>query len=146
MAIEELARFTRSPRHYRVLKKGDFNVVCLKAAAHPFDVPESETEWVSILENALQTTSPGYERNGESGRCIRQAVEGHQRQARSGIPVDCECRLLQHFSTKEFAFPNARPMSYIGVSKLSCPACAAVFDAFYLGPKFNLVFNVNSFL
>lgn len=129
-AIEELARFTRSTRYYRILKKGNFKVVCLNAAAYPFPVPGSKVEWTSVFESALQSSSAGYERNKEYGHFIRQVIESHQNKTgKRQYPVHCECLLLQHFSTEGFISPNPRPVSYIGISKLSCPACAAVFNA-----------------
>jgi hypothetical protein len=44
-------------------------------------------------------------------------------------PVHCECALVHYFNNPRVASAEMRPMDYLGVSKLSCNACARFIKA-----------------
>lgn len=69
----------------------------------------------------------GHEGNNETTIKSIAAKAASAETLRSGLfPVHCECKLLNHFATENLDPP---PLSYIGVSKFSCAACACVFSA-----------------
>ncbi|OJD13409.1 hypothetical protein AJ78_06143 [Emergomyces pasteurianus Ep9510] len=122
-AIVQLERFTRSPRFYRILKKTSIEVICVDKPEIPVTLPSDATGWTKVLKSALDTSD--YKMN-EKSKALISKVLSQSKKRKSKYPVHCECNLLKYFVTTDF---HPRPVSYIGVSKLSCAACAAVFAA-----------------
>ncbi|OAX84023.1 hypothetical protein ACJ72_01620, partial [Emergomyces africanus] len=122
-ALAQLERFTRSPRFYRILTKKSVEVICINKSETMVTLPSNATGWIDILKLTLKTSS--YEMNEKSETIISKIIP-QLKENTSKCPVHCECNLLQYFASADFKPP---PISYIGVSQLSCAACAAVFAA-----------------
>jgi hypothetical protein len=90
--------------------------------------PTTRDEWSDILEAALQA------RECQKTQDILKATEGNLVNTDNKIGgnisglvnnfTHCECKILQHFITKDL---EPKPLSYIGVSKLACAGCSTVF-------------------
>lgn len=100
-------------------------MVCIKETQELVTLPSNNSDWNKVLEDALSVTR--YGQNEKSHKVVRRAGEKFSQTQRS-IPcyVHCECSILHFFHTLSLSPP---PLSYIGVSKLSCAACMSVFSA-----------------
>ncbi|EGC44027.1 hypothetical protein HCEG_03242 [Histoplasma capsulatum var. duboisii H88] len=121
-ALSQLERFTRSPRFYRILGKKSVEVICVNKSEITVTLPSKTADWSNVLKLALNTS--GYEMKKKSETLISKIPQPKKK--KSTHSVHCECNLLKYFVNVDF---KPRPVSYIGVSKLSCAACAAVFAA-----------------
>jgi hypothetical protein len=125
MEISQLELFTRSPRLCRIFKKHSFKIICLDEEQTTIELPTSYPGWREVLKNALHTA--GFKTNEQSQRIVEGAVRSKvAKQARPQCSVHCECKILKYFASQNL---KPRPISYIGVSKPSCAACASVFAA-----------------
>ncbi|OJD14366.1 hypothetical protein AJ78_05271 [Emergomyces pasteurianus Ep9510] len=122
-AIAQLERFTRSPRFYRILTMKLVEVICINKSETTVTLPSDAAGWINVLKLALKTSS--YEMN-EKSETILLKTTPQLKENTSKCPVHCEFNLLKYFASTDFKPP---PISYIGVYKLSCAACAAVFAA-----------------
>jgi hypothetical protein len=105
---------------YRALKKG-LKIERLGSESAEIKFPATRNEWSDVLDAALQVG--GYEQNNDSESILKQAAKSkisHQVKCFT----HCECKILQYFVTNR---PTPPPLSYIGVSKLSCAGCSSVF-------------------
>lgn len=121
--MSHLERVTRSPRFNRVFQK-PFELVCLKGSGQTVNVPQDRKGWDAVLELVEENASsecPAIQDNMKE-EILDNAAK--IRRKSSSFPVHCECRLLEYFARTELEAP---PVGYIGVSKLSCVACQAVF-------------------
>ncbi|OJD11158.1 hypothetical protein AJ78_08012 [Emergomyces pasteurianus Ep9510] len=121
-ALAQLERFTRSPRFYRILGKKSVEVICVNKSEITVTIPSKTADWSNVLKLALNTS--GYEMEKKLETVMSKISQSKQK--KSTHSVHCECNLLKHFINADF---KPRPVSYIGVSKLSCAACTAVFAA-----------------
>jgi hypothetical protein len=107
---------------YRILKN-DFSVACLGSISTMATLPATKNGWLHTFGQAIEIS--GYDQKDNSEKVIDRTLEAGF-YGKIQCPVHCECHLLMHFSRKCIKVP---PLSYMGVSKLSCAGCAAVFEA-----------------
>lgn len=117
MALDSLAR---SPRKFRIFLK-ELKVVPL-AKPDPdvqVELPKGIEGWQEVLNKAMLYA--GHTADPTSEKILRKAVEQFSNTPRK-CPVHCEVSVIEYFSAPR----TPPPVNYIGVSKLSCAACAAV--------------------
>jgi len=111
------------------------SVATVPVQTHTVKLPTTQEQWKSIVEVAYTEHRDSQWREAEellkmfpSEDCV--------------CPLHCEGQLIQYLTTKRNdGWDNIAPFSYLGVSKLSCNACAnwiAVFNQqggrkFYIG-------------
>ncbi|KAF8542618.1 hypothetical protein BDD12DRAFT_823914 [Trichophaea hybrida] len=121
-AISKLGRFSRSPRMYRLFAK-KLTIIALSGPSQLVKLPTKENDWEQVFQNALSTG--GFAFVSSPIEIINSAMKQFPR-CQMSCRVHCECLILWHFSR----MPKVKPVNYIGVSKLSCAGCSAVFEAY----------------
>jgi hypothetical protein len=124
----ELQRFTRSPRFYRLFKK-TLSVIKLSDQSKRVHLPPSRQAWAATVHNAFRSAGIEIPRKFSVQETSEFLAKYYSPSKSRSISSHCECKLLQYFVTQRHSIP---PINYIGVSKLSCAACQAVFDAYNL--------------
>ena len=123
-AILKLERFARSPRMHRILKK-KLQVETLDPTPQQINLPSTRVLWQQLFDGVMDIC--GMQPNPKlSAGLIDQVSRTFEGSQVGQAPVHCKCRILEHFTSQKHKVP---PVSYIGVSKLSCAACSAIFDA-----------------
>jgi len=121
--IESLFGFAHSPRLrpawlYRI------TIIGVPRRTRTVQLPSSKEEWNRFLVNACQRSYNWQER--EARRLSGRFWPGKYKCA-----VHSECKLIHYLEiTHKNQWDNVPPFSYIGVSKLSCPACRIWIKAF----------------
>lgn len=112
-----------------MLKKGNFNIVCLGEEKSDVQVSLTQSGWEEVLQDAIKTA--GYMTNEKSKMIIKDASTSKLTgKGTVPSPVHAECKVLEYFAQQNLL---PRPLSYIGGSKLFCAGCAAVFEAWNEG-------------
>ena len=121
--IESLLAFAHSTR-LRCALQYRMSVGTAPVQARTVKLPTTQEQWMSIVEAAYTEHSDSQWRESEellnmfpSEDCV--------------CPLHCEGQLIQYLTTKRNdGWDNIAPFSYLGVSKLSCNACANWIEVF----------------
>lgn len=90
-------------------------------------LPESESQWLSIIKGICGGGSLGSQWQGKSAKALLKKFPPPEKEC----PVHCECSLIEYLETKDgSSWDKVPPYNYIGVSKLSCCACHLWIEAF----------------
>jgi hypothetical protein len=120
-SLYQLLDLTRDKRKFRLLQSAVFEVIPVHGQTHAVALPKSRDGWNEVVRTALEETNTGW---------IEESEEISEKAAKAYLPsrstVHCECNILRFFGTNSI---KPRPVDYIGLSKLTCAGCAAVFRA-----------------
>lgn len=90
-------------------------------------LPESESEWVSIIKGVAGSGAEKQQWPDNSAKVLFQKFPPPEREC----VIHCECSLIEYIETKDgTSWENVPPFNYIGVSKLSCCACSLWIESF----------------
>ncbi|KAA8896161.1 hypothetical protein FN846DRAFT_921812 [Sphaerosporella brunnea] len=126
-SIAELESAACSTRLYRLFRKKLF----VEIVDHPrmtVTLPTSKDAWVTLIDMALNTAQPLKPIEPRVIQSTAAALSTRFSDKSVSCEIHCECKILQRFATTTTY--KIKPINYIGVSKLSCTGCTAVFDSY----------------
>ena len=123
--IDCLVHYAHSPRLRRHFYNKKFSVETVNQPRAIVIMPKPQ-DWERVVADVLKLTDllanhgPGLTRLLQT---LRTRNSGTIR-----APVHCECALITHYQNRPKSISDVVPLKYIGVSKLSCKACALFFQ------------------
>ncbi|KAA8913392.1 hypothetical protein FN846DRAFT_988545 [Sphaerosporella brunnea] len=90
-------------------------------------LPTSKDAWATLIDTALNSAKPLKPIEPQVIQNTVVALSTRFSDKSVSCEIHCECKILQRFTTTAY---KIKPINYIGVSKLSCIGCAAVFDSY----------------
>ncbi|KAA8909686.1 hypothetical protein FN846DRAFT_810347 [Sphaerosporella brunnea] len=125
-SIAELESAARSTRLYRLFRKKLF-VEIVDYPRKRVTLPTSQDAWATLIDTALNSAQPLKPIQPRVIQSTAAALSTRFSDKSVSCEIHCECKILQHFTTTAY---KIKPINYIGVSKLSCTGCTAVFDSY----------------
>ena len=98
-------------------------------------IPSTETGWRKVLQGILERQEIELEGSPEESQAIEKKILDKALAQKSRLVEHCECLLVTYLLCHD----SPIPISYIGVSKLSCKACFLWLQA--VGEVTDLKFN-----
>jgi hypothetical protein len=127
-AIAELESAARSTRLYRLFRKK----LIVEIVDYPrirVTLPTSKDAWTALINTASNSAHAPKRIGPQVVHKTAAALATRFSNKSVSCEIHCECKILQHFTTTTTTF-KIKPINYIGVSKLSCVGCAAVFASY----------------
>jgi hypothetical protein len=125
-SIADLESAARSTRLYRLFRKKLF-VEFVDYPRMRVTLPSSKDAWTTFIDTAMDSAQPLKPIQPKVIQSTVAALLTRFSHQSVSCEIHCECRILQRFTTTAY---KIKPINYIGVSKLSCAGCAAVFDSY----------------
>ncbi|KAA8894500.1 hypothetical protein FN846DRAFT_1025018 [Sphaerosporella brunnea] len=125
-SIAELESAARSTRLYRLFRK-KLVVEIVDYPRKRVTLPTSKDAWATLIDTALNSAQPLKPIEPQVIQSTAAALSTRFSDKSVSCRIHCECKILQHFTTTAY---KIKPINYIGVSKLSCTGCSAVFDSY----------------
>jgi len=122
-----LARYAHSPRLRRHFHNKSFEVRSVPPIITTIPRP-------SDLRKLIEDSLDGHDSETDNSDLLEKIISAAQRKffwngCSAQAPVHCECALVHHFLTVPLDQSVPLPMDYLGVSTLSCGACARFIEA-----------------
>jgi hypothetical protein len=125
-SIAQLESAARSTRLYRLFRKKLF-VEIVDYPRMRVALPTSKDAWTTLIDTALHSAQPLKPIGPKVIQSTAAALSTRFSDKSVSCEIHCECKILQRFTTTAY---KIKPINYIGVSKLSCAGCAAVFESY----------------
>ncbi|KAA8906710.1 hypothetical protein FN846DRAFT_918987 [Sphaerosporella brunnea] len=125
-SIAELESVARSTRLYRLFQK-KLVVEIVDYPRKRVTLPTSKDAWATLIDTTLNSAQPLKPIEPQVIQSTAAALSTRFSDKSVLCGIHCECKILQRFTTTAY---KIKPINYIGVSKLSCTGCAAVFNSY----------------
>jgi hypothetical protein len=125
-SIAELESAARSTRLYRLFRK-KLSVEFVDYPRMRVTLPTSKDDWTTLIDTAMDSAQPLKPIQPKVIQSTAADLSTRFSHKSVSCEMHCECKILQRFTTTAC---KIKPINYIGVSKLSCAGCAAVFDSY----------------
>ena len=122
--IDCLVHNAHSPRlRHHFYKKFSVETVNRPRVAVAMPKPQ---DWEAVVAGVLKLPDPLANHGPRLTRLLQTLRTRNSGTIRA--PVHCECALITHYQNRPKSISDMAPLEYIGVSKLSCKACALFFE------------------
>ena len=126
--IECLIRYAHLPRLRRHFYNKKFAVETVRQPCVTVVMPKAR-DWERVVADALQFPNLFDNSNPKVVRLFKTLKSNSRYLGTVRAPIHCECALITHYQNRPNSLSVVPPLEYIGVSKLSCKACALFFEA-----------------